>query len=86
MLEVTDDEGSVQLTINIRYSVIVAELDSHIRNMPHSTSLVLCETWASIQDRGGHTPLSQTRQGIFMHLNLFYTSSFGGLNPTPKYV
>ena len=43
VFEVTKDEGSVQLLINIRYTVIVAEPDYPIRNIPQSTSLVFFE-------------------------------------------
>ena len=44
VLEVTDDEGEINLLINIRYTVVVAEPNSPILNTPHYTSLVLCET------------------------------------------
>ena len=44
VLQVTDDEGEIQLLINIRYTVIVSDTDSPILTMPHSTILVLCET------------------------------------------
>ena len=44
ILEVTDDEGSIQLLINIKYIVIVADTGSPIINTPHSTILSFCET------------------------------------------
>ena len=43
-LEVTDDEGLIHLLINLEYTVIVAESDLTIRNTPHPTNLLLCET------------------------------------------
>ena len=43
-LEGNDDEGEVHLLINIKCTVILVEPVSPIRNTPHSTSLVLCET------------------------------------------
>ena len=58
--------------MGLKYTVIVADTVSPILTIPHSTSLVLCETKVPIQDRGGHTPLSLTIQVIFMYLNLFY--------------
>ena len=73
-MEVTDDEVGIHLLIGIKYKVIVADTGSPILNIPHSTSLVFCETKVPIQDRGGHTPLYLTRQGIFMYINLFYTA------------
>ena len=44
ILEVTDDEGSIQLLINIKYIVIVADTGYPIINTPHSTILSFCET------------------------------------------
>ena len=44
ILEVNDDEGAIQLLINIKYTVIVADTGFPIRNTPHSTSLVFYET------------------------------------------
>ena len=85
-MEVTDDEGAINLLIGIKYTVIVADTGFHIINMQNYTSLVLCETKVPIKYRGGHTQLSLTKQDIFMYINLFYTAVFGGLNPTPKYV
>ena len=35
ILELTDDEGSIHLIINIRYTVIVVDPNSPIRNTPH---------------------------------------------------
>ena len=42
--EVTNDEGAIYLLINIRYTMIMADPESPIRNMSQSTSLVLFET------------------------------------------
>ena len=70
ILEVTDDEGEVHLLVGIKYIVIVTEPRSSIRNMTHSTSLVLCETKVPKQDRSFHTPMYLTREGIFMYLNV----------------
>ena len=44
ILEVTNDEGAINLLINIKYTVISAETCSPIRNTPHSMSLVFYET------------------------------------------
>ena len=44
ILEVTYGEGEIQLLINLKFSVIVAEPGSPIRNPLHSTSFLLCET------------------------------------------
>ena len=44
ILEGTDDEGAIHLFINFKCTVIVADPISPIRNMPHSTRLVFCET------------------------------------------
>ena len=43
-LEVTDDEGANHLLISIKYTVIVVETVSPIRNSRHPTSRVFCET------------------------------------------
>ena len=71
-LEVTDDEEEIHLLIGIKYTVIVADTASPIITTPYSTIIVFCEPNIPIQDIGGHTPLSLTRQGILMHLKLFY--------------
>ena len=73
MLEVTDDEGAIHLLIGLKYTMIVADTGSPILNMPHFTRPVFCETKDPIKYRCGHTPVSRTRQGIFMYMNLFYT-------------
>ena len=73
-MEVTDDEREIHLFIGIKYKVIVADTGSPVITTPNCKGLVLCETKVPIQYRGGHTPLSITRQGIFMYLNLFYTA------------
>ena len=44
ILENTDDEGVIQVLLNLRYIVIVVELVSSIKNYPYSTSLVFNET------------------------------------------
>ena len=44
MLEVTDDEGSTHLLIGIKYTGIVIDPNSPIRNTPHSTIRVFYET------------------------------------------
>ena len=44
VLEVTDDEEAINLIMNIKNIVIVAEPGYSIKNMPHSTSLVLYGT------------------------------------------
>ena len=44
LLEIADDELAIHLLINLKYIVIVADPRSPIRNMPHSTNLVFCET------------------------------------------
>ena len=44
ILEVTDDEGEIQLLMSLKCAVIVAETAPPIRNTPHSTSRLLCET------------------------------------------
>ena len=41
ILEVTDDEGSIDLLINIKYTVIAAEPYSPLRNTPHLTKLYI---------------------------------------------
>ena len=69
MLEVTDDEGEVNLLIGLKFTVIVTEYRSSIRNMTHSTSLVFCKTKVPTQDRSGHTPLYLTRKVIFVYFN-----------------
>ena len=85
-MEVTDDEVGIHLLIGIKYKVIVADTGSPILNIPHSTSLVFCETKVPIQDRGGHTPLYLTRQGIFMYINLFYTAGLtAGMKSNPAH-
>ena len=74
ILEVTDDEGAINWLIGIKYTVIVADNGSPILTMPQSTSHILCETRVLIQDRGGHTPWSITRQDRLRYINLLYTS------------
>ena len=44
ILEVTDDKGEINLLINLKYTVIVADPVPPIRNTPHYTRLVFCET------------------------------------------
>ena len=44
ILEGTKDEGAMHLLISIKCTVIVADPGSPIWNMPHSTSLVFCDT------------------------------------------
>ena len=44
ILGVTDDEGEIQLLMNIKYTVIVEYPVLLIQNTPHSMSLILCET------------------------------------------
>ena len=73
-LEFTDDEGAIHSLIGLKYAVIVEDTGSPILTMPHSTRLVFCETIIPIQDRGSHTQIYLTRQGILMYLNLFYTA------------
>ena len=84
ILEGTDDEVSIHLLINIKYIVIVTDPGSPIRNMPHSTSLVFCETNALIQDIGGHKSRFITRN-VDSGLSVYLIQEFGGLNITPKY-
>ena len=43
-MEITDYEGVIQVLINIRYTVIVKDTDSPIRNTQYSKRLVFCET------------------------------------------
>ena len=43
-LEVNCDEVSIHLLINIKYKVTVVDTVYPILNMPHSTSLLFCET------------------------------------------
>ena len=73
-LEVTDDEGAIHLLIGIIYTVIVLDTGTPVLTTPHATSLVSYETNVTIEDIGGHTLLSLTRQGIFLYTNLFYTA------------
>ena len=42
--EVADDEGAIQLLINIKSTEIRIETDFPFQNIPHYTSLVFCET------------------------------------------
>ena len=42
-LEVTDDEGSIHLLMNIKCKVTVPKTSSPIQNTKNPTSLVLCE-------------------------------------------
>ena len=72
ILEVTDDDGAIHLLIGLKYTVIMADTGSPVLTKPHFISLALCETKVPIKYRGGHTPLSLTRQSIFMYLDLFY--------------
>ena len=44
ILEVVDDEGAIQLLLNNKYTVILVDPGSPIRNNPHSTILFLGET------------------------------------------
>ena len=73
-MKVTDDDGGIYLLIGLKYTVLVVDTAPPIITTPHSTNLVFCETKAPTQDRGGHKPLSWTRQCILMYLNLFYTA------------
>ena len=84
-MEVTDDKGSIQLLIGLKYTVTVADDGSPIQNTPHYTILVLCETRVPIQDRVSHIPLSLKKRQIHVYQFIFY-SNVGGFNPTPKYV
>ena len=43
MLEVTDDEGEINLLIGIKYKVVVADIGSSIITTPHSMGLVFYE-------------------------------------------
>ena len=43
-LDVADDEGSIHLLINLKYTVIVTDPRSPIKNTPHYMILVFCET------------------------------------------
>ena len=44
LLEVTDDEWTIHLLINLKYTVVVADNGYPMQNTPHYTSLVFCET------------------------------------------
>ena len=44
ILEVTYDKGSIHLLLNTKYTVIVAKPGSPMWKIPHSTSLIFCET------------------------------------------
>ena len=44
IIEVTDDEGSIHLLLNIKYKVIERDTVYPIQNMTYSKSLVLCAT------------------------------------------
>ena len=44
ILEVTGYEGAIHLPLYLKYTVIVVDDVFPTRNMPHSTSLVFCET------------------------------------------
>ena len=46
ILDVTDDETAIHLLMGIKYTGIVTEPSSPIRNTPHSMSHVFCETKA----------------------------------------
>ena len=74
-LEVTDDEGAIHLLIGIKYIVVVVDTGNPVLTTPHATSLVSYETKVTIEDRGGHTLLSLTRQGIFLYINVWHAIS-----------
>ena len=74
-MEVTDDEGAIHLLIGIKYIVVVVDTGNPVLTTPHATSLVSYETKVTIEDRGGHTLLSLTRQGIFLYINVWHAIS-----------
>ena len=86
-LEGTDDEVEIKLLINIECTVIVIEPVSPIRNTPHSTSPVFCETNQQISNKiQSHPQNSISNKKIHLHVFQFILySNFGGFNPTPKY-
>ena len=43
-MEVTDDKEAIYLLVGLKYTVIVEDPRSPIRNTPHSMSLVFYET------------------------------------------
>ena len=44
ILDVTEDEVAMHLLISLKFTVKLAETGSPIRNTPHSTIRVFCET------------------------------------------